>query len=114
MAEDDDSAAIYYISKDEFKKRMLKMNSDWTLLAKQYIDRMVRTKSEKSLAWLKAQSEDITDDIKHNNEMIMRAEIEKGYNLFWVNAEGNLMMRRCSKEEHDVIYKPRKKESFVV
>jgi len=106
--------AIFYITKDEFVKRMLKMNTDWTGLATKYAFQMENAKKDKDVKWFQHEMESLTDDIRHNNEMVARARIEEGYNLFWVNMEGNLLMRRCSKEEHETMYKPRKNSSYVV
>ena len=110
----EDGEPILYITKDEFKRRMLMMNTDWTKVATRYAVQIQHAKKEEDSKWFQKEMESITDDIKHNNEMIARAEIEKGYGLFWINNEGMLMMRRCSKEEHDAIYKSKMKIDYLV
>lgn len=107
-----DSQPIYYISRNEFIKRLLELNKSIVDLGVVYTTKMIEAENEKKpskkhINWLKKQIDEIGDDVKHNNEMIMRAKIEKDYNLFWVDIAGNMLLRRCTKKEHDEIYKRR-------
>jgi len=111
---EDDCEALFYVTKDEFIKRMLKMNTDWTKLAIRYATQLQNAKTENDAKWFQKEMEELSDDIKHNNEMVVRAKIEAGYNLFWIDGGGNLSMRRCSKEEHDNVYKPHKKPDYIL
>ena len=111
---DDEGEAIYYLSREEFKKRIAEMNTGYVEVAKRYTDRMLRVKDEKTQDWFKKQIDDLTSDIIFNNGLMTRADIEKGYQLFWVDGEGNLKCRRCTQREHNEIYKPRKNPNYVV
>jgi hypothetical protein len=108
----DNGEAIYYISRGEFIRRMKEMNDDWDKLAERY-DMLATAPEMKYKEWYKQQEKELKDDIKHNNEMIFRANVEAGYNLFWVDGEGNLKMRRCSRKEFQEIYKP-KSSRYVI
>ena len=110
----DEDEAIFYITKDEFIKRMLLMNKDWTFLANKYVFQMENAKKDEDAEWFEKELKELTDDIRHNNEMIARAKLEEGYNLFWADSNNSLNMRRCSKKEFDVIYKMKRKIDYVI
>ena len=90
------------------------MNTDWVKLAKRYEFQLTNAKKEQDADWFKKQVEDIMNDVRTNNSMVARANVEKGYNLFWVNGEGNLLMRRCSEEEYKTIYQANRKIDYLV
>jgi len=101
--------AIYIISKEEWKKRMMKFIESQTELSLRYTNLLLQEKDPRKKAWYQKQIEELSADIKFNLELLKRADIEDGYNIFWVDEEGNLLMRRCSREEYDEIYGMKRK-----
>ena len=110
---DEDGEALYYITKEEFKKRIAGLNVGLAELGKRYTTLMLKTKSEKQMKKYQQETEDLTEDMNHNLEMMRRADIEEGLCLFWVDMENSVKMRRCSNDEYKSIYTRKNKISYV-
>lgn len=110
---EEEGGALYYITKEEFKKRLAELNLGITDLGKRYASLIVKNPTHKDAPKWQHELDGLTDDLTHNSDMMKRAEIEAGYNLCWVDGENNMKMRRCSKREFQEIYKIRK-TNYVV
>lgn len=118
----DEGEAVIFVTKERAKNILSKLIQDNTQLGIRYTSRLIeeqkkelKGKGNKNYQnWLVEEIKEIKEDIKANKKMIWRADIEDGYNLFWMNAENNLLMRRCSSEEYEAIYKPRNRMDYVV
>ncbi len=108
-----ENEVLYYISKEEFKKRLFQINLGLTKIGIRYTSRMLEEKNRKLQEWYKRQIDEIAMDIEHNNQMARRADIEDGFLLYWIDSSGNLSMRRCSSEEYQLIYSRRKKSFYI-
>ena len=105
---DDNGSDLFYISKDEFKRRIAMLNSSLLELAVRYTKLLEKVKSDEKQKWILQQIQDVREDIFHNNEMMLRADIEDGCLLYYVDGTNNVGMQRCSKEEYQEIYKQKK------
>jgi len=113
---DDDDCQVFYITKEEFKKRMAQNQLMLGGLAKNYADRMTRSTQEWEQDFCKRELEQITMDIIFNRELMRKADIEEPYAIYFLKGEEqNLYIGRVSKEEHKKIYgtKPKKLEYLV-
>lgn len=104
---------IYFITKEEFRKRMSQFTESLKELYLKYNKLFLKEKSQKKKAWYKKQLDELREDINHNLEMIRRAELEEGYNIYYIDAAGNIALRRCSKEEYEEIYKKGGKACYI-
>lgn len=116
MAENGESEeVIFYITKDEFKKRMQKNQELLSGVGKEYCDALLRAKTEKEKKWIKTEVDQIAKDMDYNLKMIKQADIEQNYVAWYMNANENIFMKRVGKEGHDRIYKLLdKKPSYVI
>jgi hypothetical protein len=111
--EENDAPEIFYITKEEFKHLLATFNTDLLRIAMRYTKLAEQTKNKRKLAWIQKQIEDIRKDIEHHNEMMLRADIEDGYLLFFIDSEGNISMRRCTHEEYEKIYGKKEKPKYL-
>ena len=109
----DDGTEIFYITKEEFKRRLALFNTELLKLAMRYTKLAEQTQSKRKLAWIQKQIEDIRKDMEFHNEMMLRADIEDGYLLYWIDEEGNVSMRRCTSEEYKKIYNKKGKQTYI-
>jgi len=111
--EENDDPEIFYITKEEFKRRLALFNTELLKIAMRYTKLAEKTQSKKELTWLLQQIHDIKQDIDQHNEMMKRADIEDGYLLFYIDEEGNVSMKRCISEEHEKIYGKKGKPTYT-
>lgn len=108
MNEGNGSPEIWFITREEFKRRIVLMNRDLLKIVLRYAKLLEKAKTQKEIAWITGQIREIREDIKFNNYLMKKADIEENYLLHWIDEMGNISMRRCTKEEHQETY--RKKE----
>ena len=113
---DEDDCVTYYITKEEFKKRMTKNQLMLGGLAKAYADTMIKSKKEWEQDFCREELEQITKDIDFNRRLIRKSDIEEPYAIYFIKGEEQqLFIGRVDKEEHKRIYetKPKKLEYLV-
>ena len=110
---DEDGEALYYITKEEFKKRLAEMNVGMIEIGKRYSTLLAKNPDGKRADKWKIEIDAIADDLQHNLNMMERTDVEDGYCLMWVDGENSLKMRRCSNDEYKAIYTRKNKLSYV-
>lgn len=110
---EEEGGAIYYITKEEFKRRLAELNLGIADLGKRYATLIAKSPTHKDALKWQHELDELAGDITHNSDMMKRADIEQGYGLYWVDMENNMKMRRCSKREFQEIYKVRKIDYIV-
>ena len=105
---EEEGGAIYYITKEEFKRRLAEMNVGMADIGKRYTTLLAKNPDGKHANKWKIEIDSIAGDLQHNLDMMTRVDIEHGYCLMWVDGENSLKMRRCSAREFKEIYTVRK------
>lgn len=111
MGENDED--ILFITKSEFIRRVQLLNKGLYDLGLRYSNLLLRTRTPEKKVWVQKILEGLSDDINANNELIARAEIETGYNVFCLNSAGNIFARRCSSEEYAAIYRRKLSSQYI-
>lgn len=101
------------ITKNEFKKRMLQLIRSYTKLGLRYANLVINCKNPKLSNWYQKKIEELAEDIKFNLQMVRQADIEEGYLIYYIDADGNLTMSRCSREEYLSVYKKKNRKNYI-
>jgi len=102
---------IVYISKEEFQKRLEDFNKNNEEVMKKY-EALRKEKPDDD--FVQKELDSLKTDIENNNKLLKRVEIEDGHLLFWLDDKGCPTMRRCSKEEYNMIYNSKNKFGYVI
>jgi len=106
--------AFYYITREEFVRRMEKTLRAQMTLKNRYKKALVGTVKDSEEYYLFTEEvQHLIDGIKYNKRMIERTKVEYGFNLFFVDHQGDVFVKRCTKEEHDAIYMPRRQDYVI-
>jgi hypothetical protein len=98
---DNEDCATFYITKEEFKRRMAQNQLMLGGLAKAYADRMTKTQNEWEQTYCQAELDQLVKDIDFNRKLMKRADIEEPYAVYFIKGEEEqLFIGRIGKEQH--------------
>ena len=116
MTDENNEEVTYYITKEEFKRRMAQNQLMLGGIAKAYSDVMVKARNDWEHEYCKSEIDQIVKDIDYNRKLMRKADIEEPYAIYFIKGEEeNLFIGRVSKEQHKKMYetKPKKPEYVV-
>lgn len=114
MSENDEEV-VYYITKEEFKRRMAQNQLMLGGIAKSYADAMTNAKTDWEHEYCKSELEQIVKDVDYNRRLMRRADIEEPFAVYFIKGvEENLFIGRVSKEQHKKLYETKPKKPYYV